>query len=148
MYPEQWTTDGMQSLVVYFNEALSPNFDFHVEGMKRDVAEKLPSCELRIDGPDILQQSRTEYLLIFEVDIALKTQRNDTDIFRHQTNKGLVAKALDHSVPWLKFSDSGTHVDCFEWSPVGTNDFKIKDDRINVSSLECTYEITLNTETY
>ena len=92
-----------QSVVISFKAALEAHGALYVDGRKRPKEETLPRFEIRIEGPRFNQVSRGCWYIDLEISVLTLTERNDEDVYSHQTKVGRASAAFKDVIPVYKY---------------------------------------------
>ena len=65
-----------------------------IEGMSRTNPTDEDYIELRVDGPSIIEQTKDEYELRFEINVLISSVLDDTDAHRIHRSVGIVVNAF------------------------------------------------------
>jgi hypothetical protein len=77
-------------------DASALGFAVIVEGQPLDDPSHTPRVEIRIDGPDCIQNSKNSWELFVEVNLLLTTTINDINIYGHLVALGEIAALFDN----------------------------------------------------
>ena len=142
----KWARYGIQSIIVHLNNALEPHMSVQIEGWQRPKKEVQPRAEIRIDGPDYENPSGGFWKLTFELNIALTSVRNDTDLYDHTRLQGIVTAALANNIPVLRYGDDLSMIDCLQLvDRLIVTKFDIVGDRMEGTTVEGIYELEIQT---
>lgn len=136
---ENWPKWIKLSLTRYF-ESNKGNLGFIFEGDTEPVDENVSRFELRIDGPDIEEYTKSEFELTLIVNCLVCTIDNPSEIFKHEENVGYVQSKFPHA--FTIFDTSGTNIGCLNLdSRLAVTDFGKKKQGYNAkfSTIEAQY---------
>jgi len=146
-----WTKWIKASCAKYFNDTLNSSLPMFVEGDDRPNVGSRTRCELRLDGPIITQQNPTYWILETVIDILVVTIRNNTDIYEHDANVGLVVSAFKDGITVYKYGDDPfAEVGCLWLAPQNGKDIIVSnfgqianDTKVMQSTVEGHYLLQL-----
>lgn len=77
-----------------------------LEGQDRGVLKDHPDyLELRVNGPDMVQQTKTQFDFYVEVDILITSKPDGKDFHKMARLQGIALKALTPCIPVMKYGD-------------------------------------------
>lgn len=116
-----------------------------LQGFPEQTADKDEWYDLKTSGPDIRKRGPSDFLLTFEVNIAVNVKLDSSEIYNVHSLAGTIAQYF-FSIPILKYGDGDAQIGCLApatdvfVSHFGQPD---PDKKILQSTVEARYEMKL-----
>ena len=112
----EWDRWIKASIDKYFLDTFDGVLVVHIEGLRKNVADKSEYIELRVDGPLYTEMSKDDYSIYIEINILVHCAMGKGDYHRIREMTGLVAAAMSQTIPLFKYGGDGSAFGCI--SPV------------------------------
>lgn len=107
MINPNWSRWVFASVTYFFDQRKQSRMMF-IEGQERQTQDQQDYFELRLDGPDFLELSRSYFQVTIFVNILTVTVRDPTDFHKHERDLGIGTAAFETNIPVYKFGDDST----------------------------------------